>query len=250
MESGLESRSPLFFLTVVLAAGMVALAWFLSRAKRVWIEDDELIVGEFTEETRYPLKDIYKVTATRFWNPEQVRVFFNSPSKEQKSIFFYPPIRWFRFWSQHPVAEEIRQLAHAATSPDTPYVEVKLSTEWKRVIFGLSAIILFAFLIISFAVSMMKDSEPFQWSLAQARTNASVVSQLGSPIEPGWLVKGSFRFSRNKGSASLKYPVSGPNGKGEVVVEGIMRNRVWRYSRGGVWIGGKYVSFIADEDRT
>jgi hypothetical protein len=242
-EDGSSVAASTIFAMVIYST-MIALAWYLSRAKRVWLEGDELVVADFSEETRYSLKSIDQVTATRFWSPEQVRILFRLPGGVDKTIFFFPPIRWFTFFSQHPIAEEIRQLAHASASPSTPYTKQSPPTDWRRVILAVAGIAIFAFVILGLAMAMMKESEPYKWSLAQVRSNSSVSGRLGSPIEPDWFVTGSIRKRADTGSAFLRYSVSGPNGNGTVSVAGKMAGGSWTYSRGEIEIEGEHLSFV------
>ena len=243
MDAGGQFRVPVI-LALAVSAGMIALAWFLSRAKRVWLENDRLIVVGFSETAIYPLKEIHKVAATRFWNPERIRIHVRTPLGEDEAFFFYPPIRWFKLWSPHPIAEEIRQLAHAAVSPTIPYVQVTQPTSSKLIALGAAGFVLLAFAIIGSATTMMKSSEPYHWSLKQVRNNPTVLNQLGEPIEPGWLVTGSISTGQGTGRAFLKYSVSGPTGKGNVVVDGKMKDGAWLYQRSGIEIGSNYVSFV------
>ena len=229
---------------IIFLGAASAYAWYLSRAKRVWLEDDELIVRGFSEEFRIPLRSIDRVTATRFRNPEQVRIYFGSPMGEESSIFFVPPFRWIRFWSQHPIAEEIRELVRNEDSSNTPYISNLEPTDWKVVVMVTIGVATLAVVLIGGINLMMRNSEPYQWSLAQAQNDPFVVDRLGSPIEPGWFITGSISTGNDRGSALLRYSVAGPNGEGDVVIEGESENGVWIYERAGVRIGDDYANFL------
>ena len=237
------------FFPIIIVTAFLGLAWYLSRAKRVWLENDELIVSGLSEETRFPLKSIDKVTATRFSNPEQVRIYFRSSAGVSANIFFYPPIRWFRLWSQHPVAEEIRKLAHNAASPDSPYTKQRAPTDWKRVAVGATSAAIFVIVLLGFIFAMMKSSKPYQWSLSQVQSNPETAHHLGSPIKPGWFISGSMNTGGDSESAFLKYSVSGPKGKGNVIIKGNAASGVWVYERAGITIEGNYVSLLDSSDR-
>jgi len=239
-----------FLFAILLPTTFLGLAWYSSRAKRVWLENDDLIVSGLSEETRFPLKNIDKVTATRFTNPEQVRIYFRSSAGASTNIFFYPPIRWFQFWSHHPVAEEIRKLAHNAASPDTPYTEQRTPTDWKRVIVGAASIAIFVIVLFGFIFAVMKSSKPYQWSLSQVQSNPEIAHRLGSPIEPGWFISGSMTTGGDSESAFLTYSVRGPKGKGNVIINGKTANGVWVYERAVITIEDDYVSLLDNSDRS
>jgi len=242
-----DNTLPIFF-AISLSTILLVLAWHLSRARRVWLEGDELIVEGFSEKIRFPLKNVEKVTATRFVNPEHVRIYFRSSEGIDKNVFFYPPYRWFRWWTLHPVAEEIRKLAHDAAFPGAPYLQKRPPTDWKKLALKGVGLAIFASVFAGSIAQLMKSSEPYRWSFEQVQANPEVMRQLGSPVESGWFVSGSISRSRNRGTAFLEYNVSGPKGSGSVSIKGRMANGVWVYERAGILFESGYVSFLDSED--
>lgn len=236
------------FFAIALSTILLVLAWHLSRARRVWLDGDELIVEGFSEKIRFPLKNVEKVTATRFVNPGHVRIYFRSSAGIDENIFFYPPYRPFRWWTLHPVAEEIRKLAHDAAFPDTPYLEKRPPTDWKKLALSGVGLAIFAVVLAGSISQLTKSSEPYQWSFEQVQANPKVMRQLGSPVKSGWFVTGSISRSRNRGTAFLEYNVSGPEGSGSVSINGRITNGVWVYERAGILFESGYVSFLDNED--
>ena len=84
--------------------------------------------------------------------------------------------------------------------------------------------------IFFFVFSMMKSNDAYQHSMDVARHDARVVAALGTPIEEGWFVSGSFDESGGSGQAQFSIPVSGPKGAGTIYVEARKSAGEWRYS--------------------
>lgn len=96
---------------VLIAVLLFVLARVFDRAKRVWIEEQILIVSDYRTEVRVDLQDIENVEVTRFITPDRVRVRFSRPTQFGDSIVFFPPGRWFKLSSSNPVATELEKLA-------------------------------------------------------------------------------------------------------------------------------------------
>lgn len=71
-------------------------------------------------------------------------------------------------------------------------------------------------LIFSLVFGMMKSSDVYVQSLAAARSDAQLQAELGTPIEPGFLVTGNINISGSSGHADISYNVSGPKGSGTI----------------------------------
>lgn len=108
-----------------------------------------------------------------------------------------------------------------------------------RLALGLGcSIALIAALCIAFAVGLMalifvfiRQAEPLPEALAWARAQAPLRDHLGEPIETGWLIQGSVRIENATGSASLRIPLEGPLGDGELQLNAELGGGVWRYRR-------------------
>jgi len=73
--------------------------------------------------------------------------------------------------------------------------------------------------IILFAMGAIKSSGAYKLALKQVQEDVDVIDYLGEPIEPGVLVYGKFKSTRNSGEADVSFHVSGPYEKGKVYVE-------------------------------
>lgn len=244
----LESEGPAVLWIQVFAlvtiSAMAVIAFLLSRAKRVWLDNEKLIVKGWSDESVIPLKDVDSVTSTRFWNPDQIHITYRSAVSDHSKFFFYPPLRMVHFLTTHPMAEEIQRLVHEVNSPDTPYEVQRQPIEWTRVYLGLGAVLLLVAFVNTAAFSYMKSTAPYQWSLEKIRNNADITQRLGTPLESGWFVTGSINNLGASGSTRLQYSVSGPKGKGVARVTGVKEKDEWQYSRAGVIIDGVYHSVL------
>lgn len=92
--------------------------------------------------------------------------------------------------------------------------------------------------IVFFAFGAIKSSEVFEQAINKTRSNPAVVSELGEPIEPGWLVSGTIKVNNSSGSADLSIPVSGPKKSGTVYVVAAKKLGKWNFSALEVEIEG------------
>lgn len=95
---------------------------------------------------------------------------------------------------------------------------IRTQRKWAR--FGLGIFVGFTLLvgIGSYSVmSLMKNSDAYQLTMKELRSNSQVISVLGEPIKSGWFITGNIKFSGTEGAANFSIPVSGPNGSGTVI---------------------------------
>ena len=83
---------------------------------------------------------------------------------------------------------------------------------------------------MTFVFGMMKSSEPYKHALSVARSDTTVTSMVGVPLEPGMFVSGSINLVNDAGNADLHIPISGPNGSGSIHVVATKSSGVWAYS--------------------
>ncbi len=75
----------------------------------------------------------------------------------------------------------------------------------------------------------IKESEPYTHAYAEAVANERVVEYLGTPIETDGMGNTNYKYSNGNTSASLTIPISGPKGKGEIIVIGNKFENEWQY---------------------
>ncbi len=67
-----------------------------------------------------------------------------------------------------------------------------------------------------FTIHLMKKSEGVQFSFQKVQNDSQVQEMLGSPLQMGFFVGGSYNSSGVKKEVDINYSVSGPKGKAEV----------------------------------
>ena len=96
-----------------------------------------------------------------------------------------------------------------------------------------TAILTFAFAALAYLSLIefidFKSRKLLVYNDAVSRLNSSQQANqlLGAPIRVGWPIQESGTLSNKSGQARLLIPVSGPTGKGQVIV--------WGVSHGGKW---------------
>ncbi len=93
-----------------------------------------------------------------------------------------------------------------------------------------AALVAFALAVGGLAMFTASKTEPYQEGLRRAQQSPAAVEALGQPIEAGFLVQGSVSVDGDGGAASLRIPVSGPDGKGTVRVEASRSGGRWEYT--------------------
>ena len=90
---------------VVIAVLLMAVARVFDRAKRVWLDGDELVIGYYGRETRLPLADVERVDTQPWVWPHRVRLTFSRPTPFGPHAVFFPPLSFKR---NHPVIKKFR----------------------------------------------------------------------------------------------------------------------------------------------
>jgi hypothetical protein len=103
-------------LAIVISALLVILARIFDKGKRVWIDEESLIISDYLKEARINFSEIESIEVARFMKPDRVRVRFSRPTRFGNSIVFFPPFRWFKSSLRNPIAAELEQLAANAKS--------------------------------------------------------------------------------------------------------------------------------------
>lgn len=101
---------------------------------------------------------------------------------------------------------------------------------------GCAVLGLFLILLIGsifFAVlSGIRNTEPFQHTLAAAKASPELREALGEPIHLGWYFTGSFNWNNGDGTANGHIPISGPKDSAFVRVIGEKKDgEPWRFEK-------------------
>lgn len=91
----------------------------------------------------------------------------------------------------------------------------------------LSMVLLSCAGLVLMVMHMMRTSPPHQMAMPLVFENDRVVQALGTPIEQGALVQGSFSTSGDTGSADLQVPIAGPNGDAVVHIKASKAAGTW-----------------------
>jgi hypothetical protein len=67
-------------------------------------------------------------------------------------------------------------------------------------------------------VQVMKQSDAYQIAFNRARTEPTLIKQLGEPIRDGWFLQGNIELTNRDGTANLAFPIRGPLGEATVYV--------------------------------
>ena len=76
-----------------------------------------LYVSDYRKEITIPLSEIADVTENRWLNAHPVTIRFRNPTAFGDKIVFMPKLKYFAFWTGHPIVGELLNAA-GATHPD------------------------------------------------------------------------------------------------------------------------------------
>jgi len=113
--------------------------------------------------------------------------------------------------------------------------------KWFLPIGCLGAIIVvagFVAIILYIVFGIIKYSDVYKDSLAQAQANPAVMEALGAPIEERFFVFGNIQVSGPSGEADLAIPISGPKGSGTIYAVATKSAGKWGFTTLEVAIKG------------
>lgn len=94
-------------------------------------------------------------------------------------------------------------------------------------------------LFVYFVFGAMKKSDVFVEAVARAQQSPEVQAALGTPIETGWMIQGSFNYENGSGTANFNVPLKGPKGDGTLIAVG-------EKAVGGPWIYSQLEAALPD----
>jgi len=101
------------FLAATLA-GSAFIYWSCVRLKLVRMDARKLYVSNLLTDIEVPLTQVDLVTENRWVNMHRVTIHLNADTEFGRKIVFMPKVRWFAFWSEHPVVDEILEAVREA----------------------------------------------------------------------------------------------------------------------------------------
>jgi hypothetical protein len=87
----------------------------------------------------------------------------------------------------------------------------------------------FVFGLLSLVGSMFRSSYPYKVALERANASAEVADRIGKPLTVGWLISGSINYRGQAADAAFSIPITGPKGKGTIVVQAKKRANQWTF---------------------
>ena len=86
-------------------------------------------------------------------------------------------------------------------------------------------------LIVTLVFGALKSSDVYKQALTKATANPTVISELGEPIEAGWMVSGSISVTGSSGEADISIPISGPRKSATIYAVGQKSAGQWKFAR-------------------
>ncbi len=103
-----------WLLLLATAGGSAFIYWFCIRLKRVALDESTLVISNYQREISVPLRDVEEVTENRWISIHPVTVRFFRETEFGSTIVFMPKVRWFAFFSSHPIVKELRTAVERA----------------------------------------------------------------------------------------------------------------------------------------
>ncbi|HEV8486035.1 MAG TPA: cytochrome c oxidase assembly factor Coa1 family protein [Blastocatellia bacterium] len=95
----------------------------------------------------------------------------------------------------------------------------------------LAAVAVVIVLIVTLVFGALKSSDVYKQAMAKATANPTVISEIGQPIESGWMVSGSISVTGSSGEADISIPISGPKKSGTLYAVARKSAGEWKFSR-------------------
>jgi Cytochrome oxidase complex assembly protein 1 len=127
--------------------------------------------------------------------------------------------------------------------PSAPRPKTWLEKNWKwfvPVVTGgaLLIVAVFVFAVLIFVFSIIRNTYPYQYATQRASESPAVAERIGKPLHLGWFVSGQINYTGSGGNAYLRIPISGPKGKGTIVLEGKRSEGHWNFETLEVDVAG------------
>jgi hypothetical protein len=94
-------------------------------------------------------------------------------------------------------------------------------------VIGIACVAVLVFVVFG----AIKATDAYKNARDRAVSDPRVIAALGSPVEPGFWVSGSANVDNDGGHADIKFPISGPKGKGTVEAVATRNVDKWVYTK-------------------
>lgn len=100
----------MLILAILIASAALILSRILDRAKRVWLDAEQLVFAAYGKEHTVSLTDIQRVVETPFFRPHRIRLYFSTNTPCGATIVFFPPLSITHMLAEHPCTGELKQV--------------------------------------------------------------------------------------------------------------------------------------------
>jgi len=106
---------------------------------------------------------------------------------------------------------------------------------WKGLVATAVTLVLVAVLavvagVIALVMWSLRQSDVLRLAMERARKNPAVVEQLGTPINPGWLISGSMHMENDSGTANFTVPIHGPRQEAKLYLDARKQMGEWTFN--------------------
>ena len=91
---------------------------------------------------------------------------------------------------------------------------------------------------------LIVSSSVVKEAIGIAEKDPAVTALLGTPLKPGWMVRGNIQINNDSGHADATIPLVGPRGKGDLRIVAQRENGVWRYQTLSLHSGGRTIDLL------
>ena len=98
---------------MMIAIAALLLSRVFDRAKRVWLDGDQLIYAAYGKEYSVDQAKMSAVRETAWFRPHRVEIQFTAATPHGSKIIFFPPLKWRALFGAHPQTLELKQLIAA-----------------------------------------------------------------------------------------------------------------------------------------
>lgn len=208
------------------------LLWLHAGLKRVTLDGDALLVSNFRDVLRVPLRDVEHVTPSRFTNPESIRLDLVVPCAFGQRITFLPPQRWVRGFSPHPLAAELAALVQERRLGGPGPVAVLAPVPWRRIVLGAAAASVAIAALLAVLAREIRATDSYREALGLARADAALVAAIGEPMEESWWPPSAHWTAQgDEARAALGFRLDGPRGSAWIDAASRHVDGAWRTDR-------------------